>query len=688
MTDASRDALATEGGTFDATAAQTACAAGQSITCAGPASCAGYQVCRQDGSGYDPCICGVADAAADGAMDVILPDATTDAGGDGTATDGTLRSQGGDAAVQSADSSASDSSVDSGSVSIGDAGGAADSGVDSAVDSSVAIGDAATDSESGAGSDSGSAGSLCFASCPAGTKVCGGACVPPAPQTGCNGPACSCNTPHAIPTCDTSGACAIQSCLPGWADCNGLVSDGCEADLTTTATCTACSIQCTGGQLCSSTGCVATCNPPLTQCGTRCSNLATSPVDCGSCTPCLVPPPVYITCSSGTCNKTCPTGFTLCGGNCLDFQFDLYNCGSCGHGCPQAYTGSTRACIHGSCAESCPPGWTLCGTSCVATQADSANCGTCGNACSTGQYCGTGSCQSKSGVWLVTGLTAPFGILVDGQNVYWSDTTAGTISSVPKAGGSVTTLASGQAKPTYLAQDTDHVYWGNNLGGAVMSVAKSGTGTPQVVSTAVSPGQVAVDDAYLYWLEGGGTTNAKVLRAMKADGGSSTQVLGPGSASGDIVDFAVDQTNYYVSLVQGVIARLDKTTGNLYYPALWQNSNVFMGQLHLEYQEVLFNWNSGIYSSEVGWLSTPDAGSTGGIYSSPSSGKLPTLDLAGNSCGIVFNGSSDLSFFPYPAWANIWATLLTGVAPQHLIADDQYFYWTDQSGAIGRIAVP
>src|SRR5262245_41314689 len=34
------------------------CTPGQSIACVGPAGCQGGQVCKADGSGYEPCDCG------------------------------------------------------------------------------------------------------------------------------------------------------------------------------------------------------------------------------------------------------------------------------------------------------------------------------------------------------------------------------------------------------------------------------------------------------------------------------------------------------------------------------------------------------------------------------------------------------------------------------------------------------
>jgi hypothetical protein len=48
--------------------------------------------------------------------------------------------------------------------------------------------------------------------------------------TNCGACGAVCSTPNATPTCAT-GTCAIGSCDPGWANCDGIVSNGCETQL-------------------------------------------------------------------------------------------------------------------------------------------------------------------------------------------------------------------------------------------------------------------------------------------------------------------------------------------------------------------------------------------------------------------------------------------------------------------------
>ncbi|HJL14316.1 MAG TPA: hypothetical protein RMH99_01600 [Sandaracinaceae bacterium LLY-WYZ-13_1] len=63
----------------------------------------------------------------------------------------------------------------------------------------------------------------------------------------------SCSTVHATPSCD-AGACVL-SCEPDFEDCNGDARDGCEADLTSPATCGGCATRCGAALACTPSGC-------------------------------------------------------------------------------------------------------------------------------------------------------------------------------------------------------------------------------------------------------------------------------------------------------------------------------------------------------------------------------------------------------------------------------------------------
>lgn len=170
----------------------------------------------------------------------------------------------------------------------------------------------------------------------------------------CCGVACPAAA-HASPVCG-GGVCTI-ACMAGYANCDGMLANGCEVTLTTSdAHCGACGNVCTMGQRC----------------------------------------------AGGSCQ--CPTGQTLCGGQCVDTQTDEANCSTCNAPCAAG-----RACIAGACVN-CATGQTLCGGACVATATSSTHCGACGNACPAGSQCVAGACLActwEAGQLCFPGRTAP-----------------------------------------------------------------------------------------------------------------------------------------------------------------------------------------------------------------------------------------------------------------------------------------
>lgn len=67
--------------------------------------------------------------------------------------------------------------------------------------------------------------------------------------------------------------------------------------------------------------------------------------------------------------------------------------------------------------------------------------------------------------------SAPFGVLVDATDVYFSSPSLSAISKCKKGGCSGGPTAA-QSTPGQLAQDATAVYWWNYVGGAVVKIAK------------------------------------------------------------------------------------------------------------------------------------------------------------------------------------------------------------------------
>jgi hypothetical protein len=215
-----------------------------------------------------------------------------------------------------------------------------------------------------------------------------------------------CDVPRASESCGT-GMCAIGLCDADWDDCNDTLADGCEQSLTTPTDCGACGVPCgpaaNGTTSCATGTCTLTCAPGYGDCNGMtsdgCETALNDAAHCGSCT---------VACTGGAsvcsdlgggaygCGGACGAGETLCGSACADLTSDEMNCGTCGTPCaPSAATG---VCVGSMCRiSSCNPGFGDCNTSsvdgCERSTRTLTDCGGCGVSC--GPFTnGTPSCAS------------------------------------------------------------------------------------------------------------------------------------------------------------------------------------------------------------------------------------------------------------------------------------------------------
>jgi hypothetical protein len=237
----------------------------------------------------------------------------------------------------------------------------------------------------------------------------------------CTNPNAPNGTPCALANANavcTNGVCGVSACRPGFANCDGNASNGCETPTNTTSDCGACGVRCAAGAnataTCAAGTCALTCAAGYANCDGNAANGCERAVgaDANNCGACGNVCSGGRTCQAGSCTASvCSAGRANCDGQeangCeVTLASDVNHCGSCGAACSVAH--GTPSCASGVCGlAACDAGYANCNASAADgcetdTRADVGNCGACGVACAfdhaaavcTNGTCALGTCRA------------------------------------------------------------------------------------------------------------------------------------------------------------------------------------------------------------------------------------------------------------------------------------------------------
>jgi sugar lactone lactonase YvrE len=228
---------------------------------------------------------------------------------------------------------------------------------------------------------------------------------------------------------------------------------------------------------------------------------------CGAtCAQCPNDPNGSATCQAGACVLTCKMGYTACGSTCIATDGDPNHCGGCNTTC------ASHVCQQGWCTPTIittgamPIDLTLDRTANFLYWTDAGQPGTTTGAVMRIHTDGT------AGGPLVPMRPRPWGVAVDDQYIYWSESNApGQVMRANIDGTLASSLlgATTVSNPTRLALHIDALYFitVNMSAGEVYKIPLRPTGAPVALAGGqMMPDGIAFDAGFLYWSTSGDDT--------------------------------------------------------------------------------------------------------------------------------------------------------------------------------------
>jgi hypothetical protein len=312
------------------------------------------------------------------------------------------------------------------------------------------------------------------------------------------------------------------------------------------------------------------------------------------------------------------------------------------------------------------------GTACVDLLHDPENCGGCGLLCST---CKDAHCVQT----LTTVQDIVASLVVQGDNLYWVNASAGTIGTIPAAGGAAGTVPTTVRAQYHLAANPTSLSWWDAYGG-IWTAPLTGGGAIRVATIAngFSVTAMTMDDANVYWAgDVPGETDTGAIMTAPLGGPSKSLASNPGSPAGIAVDAAnVYWTDQASGQNDGVVMQLAFGTNAPMAIASGQTDPVGIA---VDAHDVYWVSATGVFKVPIG----------GGAIVSLSNANPPAdpmFAVDGVSAYWIDKGTSAIVKAPLAGGAMVQvAALMLGASPQAGLAVDATSVYGEGGGSIFRV---
>jgi hypothetical protein len=229
-------------------------------------------------------------------------------------------------------------------------------------------------------------------------------------------------------------------------------------------------------------------------------------------------------------------------------------------------------------AGTCPSGQMMCSTGCVDTNVNPNHCGDCTTWCQANTGCVAGhcvACDPQSGyTTLAMGQGEPNWLSLEGNEIYWTAGTDGTVVRVNVDGGTPSTIVASTAaiEPMAVLTTPSNVYFSDLVhGGVVWGATLTGGNLTDLGGAGAWPGKIGFDStAGVYWVT---QTTGEVWRAPIGSSSAASLVpaVSPSVGGDEYYLMGTDATYVYwlsegdpsTSFVDGAILRATLTGGTV-----------------------------------------------------------------------------------------------------------------------------